>query len=147
MIKVELSKTELRGGEKLSGRAVWNGESTKNARKILVEVRRVISGRGVKLEEIVDSTTKLDVPSGSQVTVPFEFEIPGLGPPTHDGKLLSISWNVTARVDLPFAIDEVESATVIVRPQIWSPEQFREFDQFDEDDLDDEDLEEDTELQ
>jgi hypothetical protein len=145
MIKVELSKTELRAGEKLTGRAVWNAEGTKTPRKILVEVRKVISGKGMKLEEVIDSAEELDVASKSQITVPFEFEIPHLGPPTYEGRLFSITWTVTARVDLPFAIDEVESATVTVRPQVWTPEESSEFDQIGDEDLEDEDFDEDDE--
>jgi len=91
------------------------------------------------LEEIIDSAEELDLASKSQVTVPFEFEIPDLGPLTYEGKLFSISWNITARVDLPFAVDEVESATVTVLPQVWTPEDLRALDQIDEDDLDEED--------
>jgi len=139
MIKVELSKTELRAGEKLTGRAVWNAEGTKTPRKILVELRKVISGKGMKLEEVIDSAEENDLVSKSQVTVPFEFEIPDLGPLTYEGKLFNISWNITARVDLLFAVDEVESARLTVLPQVWTPEDLRALDQIDEDDLDEED--------
>lgn len=145
MIKVELSKTELRAGEKLTGRAVWNAEGTKTPRKILVELRKVISGKGMKLEEVIDSAEELDLASKSQITVPFEFEIPHLGPLTYEGTLFNISWNITARVDLPLAVDEVESATVTVLPQVWTPEDLRALDQIDEDDLDEEDFDDEDE--
>ena len=79
--------------------------------------------------------------------MPLSVEVP-FGPLTYDGKVFKISWEVSARADLPFAIDETEKMAFAVRPAIWNPDQFQSFlhsdDDDDFDDEDDADIEDDT---
>ena len=135
MIRIELKQTELRVGETLTGRVVWNADGGKQPRKIDVSVRWIMSGKGERRETVVDQTSEADVASKAQIVMPLSVEIP-LGPLTYDGKLFKIAWEVWARADLPFAIDQTESAPFTVRPAIWSPEQFESFLHLDDDDFD-----------
>lgn len=133
MIRIEMPKTEVRVGDTLTGQVVWNAEGGKQPRKIEVAVRWIASGKGQRNETVVDQTSEADVASRSQVVIPVSLEIP-FGPVTYEGKLFRIDWEVSARVDLPFAIDEKVSTPFVVRPAIWTHEQFQSFLHLDDDD-------------
>lgn len=133
MIRIEMRATEIRAGETLSGQAIWSSDKGKTPRKVAVTVQWVVAGKGAKYEHVVGDAVEEDIGSKSQVVVPFELEVPALGPLSYEGKLFRISWEVTARADLPFAIDDVETATFTVQPALWTKEAFREFDETDPD--------------
>jgi len=142
MIRIELAKTELAVGETLTGRAVWGADGGKQPRKIEVIVRWIMTGKGERRENVVDQASEADVGSKAQIVVPFSVEIP-FGPVTYEGKVFTITYEVSATADLPFAKDPTETVPFIVRPAIWSPEQYESFLHVDDDD-DEVDLEEDT---
>ncbi len=135
MIRIELGQAELRVGETLTGQVVWNADGGKQPRKIDVAVRWIMSGKGERREIVVDQKSEADVASKAQIVVPISVEIP-FGPLTYAGKLFKIAWEVSARADLPFAIDQTASAPFIVRPAIWSPEDFESFLHLDDNDVD-----------
>lgn len=135
MIRIELKQTELRAGETLTGRVVWNADGGKQPRKIDVAVRWIMSGKGERREIAVHQASEADVASKAQIVMPLSVEIP-FGPLTYEGKLFKIAWEVQARADLPFAIDQTESAPFTVRPAIWSPDQFESFLHLDDDAID-----------
>ncbi len=141
MIRVHLSQKEVRVGDTLSGRAEWNSDRGKEPRKILVQLRWRLSGKGTSQEQSVCEVVEAEIGGRSQLTIPFAFDVPFFGPLTYSGTLFSVAWEVAARVDLPLAIDEKDSQPVTVRPAIWTTEQFRDFDGNDEFDEEDEDVE------
>ena len=142
MIRIELAQTEIRVGETLTGQVVWNAGGGKQPRKIVVAVHWIASGKGDRRKVEVMQMSDEDVASKSQIVVPLSVEIP-FGPLTYDGKVFKISWEVSARADLPFAIDETEKMAFVVRPAIWSLDQFQSFRHFDDGDDDDDDFDDD----
>jgi hypothetical protein len=137
MIRIELTQDEIRNGEHLRGRAQWNSDG-KEARKLEVLCRWRVEGKGSKHEEIID--LEIDVAPGPQVTIPFDFEIPLVGPLSYDGKLFRVIWEIVVRADLPFAFDAEEIKPFTVRPRPYVPEDFEGVD--DEDEEEDEEEEE-----
>jgi hypothetical protein len=136
MIQIKLEGQQVRAGERLRGQALWNSSGSKQPRKIEVTCQWRIEGKGRAKKEVVERTLEPDIRDRTQVTVPFDFAISTLGPLSYEGKLLSIIWEVVARVDLPFAVDEVETKTFRVTPGEWQPDLFPD----DEEDLEDEDF-------
>ncbi len=129
MIRIELDQDEIHNGERLRGQMQWSSNG-KAPRKLEVLCRWRVEGKGRKREEIVD--LELDVAPSAQVTIPFDFEIPIVGPLSYDGQLFRIVWEIVARADLPFARDEVETKTFTVRPRPYDPQEFEEEDEEDE---------------
>lgn len=121
MIRLELEQEEILNGEHLCGQMQWSSDG-KEPRKLEVLCRWRVEGKGRKREEIVDF--EIDVAPATQVTIPFDFEIPLLGPLSYDGKLFRIIWEIVARADLPFARDQVETRTFVVRPRPYVREEF-----------------------
>jgi hypothetical protein len=131
MIRIELEQEAIVNGDHLRGHAQWNSEG-KQARKLEVLCRWRVEGKGRKHEEIVD--LEIDVAPGPEVTIPFDFEIPLLGPLSYDGKLFRIVWEIMVRADLPLAFDAEETKPFTVRPRPYDPEEFAQLDEEDEDD-------------
>ncbi len=123
MIRIDLAQDEIRNGEHLRGRAQWNSEG-KEARKLEVLCRWRIEGKGSKHEEIID--LEIEVVPAPQTTIPFDFEIPMVGPLSYDGKLFRIVWEIVVRADLPLAFDPEEIKPFTVRPRPYVPEDFEE---------------------
>lgn len=140
MIQIKLENEEVRAGERLRGQALWTSDGGKQPRKIEVSCQWRIEGKGRPKREVVDEAVEHDVAARSQVTVPLDFGIPSLGPLSYEGKLLSIVWEVVARVDLPFALDQIETKQFRVTAGIWQPEW--DLDEEDED-FEDEDFDSD----
>jgi len=137
MIRIDLAQDEIRNGEHLRGRAQWNSEG-KDARKLEVLCRWRVEGKGSKHEEIID--LEIDVAPEPQVTIPFDFEIPLVGPLSYDGTLFRIVWEIVVRADLPLARDQEEAKTFTVRPRPYDPKEFadvQEDEEADEEEADD----------
>jgi hypothetical protein len=144
VIRIEVADS-VRYGEELAGQAVWNSDGGKEPRRVLVECRWRLEGKGVKNEHAVDEAVNLDVAGKSQVTVPFQFTI--YGPLSYEGKLFRIVWELVARADLPWAIDEVETKVVLVQPALWTPGDFENYENAMNDlDSDDEDEDDDDSI-
>lgn len=56
------------------------------------------------------------------MAIPFRFQIPAEGPLSYQGKLFAIGWEIFARADLPFAVDETTAASFVVGPALWTGE-------------------------
>jgi hypothetical protein len=132
MIRVELSQEKSLNGDSLTGRVVWTASGKKQPRKIEAICRWRIEGKGRRKETIVDQELALDVDSRTEVSVPFDFDIPLHGPLSYDGKLFRVIWEIVGRADLPFAIDEVETKAFTVLPRPWNPEEWKELDEEEE---------------
>lgn len=124
MIRIEV-KDSVRCGEDLTGQAVWDSGGGKEPRRVLVECHWRVEGKGVKSQQSIDEVVASEVAGKSQVSLPFQFAIDG--PPSYEGKLFRIVWEVVARADLPWAIDEVETKVVLVQPALWSPGDFENY--------------------
>lgn len=123
MIRVKLEKEEVLNGEPLRGQAEWTSEG-KEPRKIEVTCRWRIEGKGRRAEELVDLEIEANMAARQQITIPFEFVIPVLGPLTYDGKLFRVVWEIVANADMPFALDERDIKSFIVRPRRYDAEEF-----------------------
>jgi hypothetical protein len=144
VIRLEV-KDSVRCGEDLVGQAVWNSDGAKEPRRVLVECRWRLEGKGAKYEYSIDEMVNLEVAGKSQVTVPFQFTIDG--PPSYEGKLFRIVWEVVARADLPWAIDEVETKIFLVQPALWTADDFENYENAMNDlDSDEEDEEDDDSI-
>lgn len=138
MIQIKLENEELRAGERLRGQALWTSDGGKQPRKIAVSCQWRIEGKGRPRKEVVDQATEPDIAGRSQITLPLDFGIPSLGPLSYEGRLFSIIWEVVARVDLPFAADEIETRRFRVTPGVWNPEWEMEEDEEDFEEFDEE---------
>lgn len=137
MIRIEV-KDSVRYGDELTGQAVWISDGSKEPRRVLVECRWRREAKGANSEFTIDEAVIVEVANKSQVTVPFQFTI--YGPPSYEGKLFRIVWEVVARADIPWAIDEVATKVVLVLPALWSPADFENYERAMNDlDSDDED--------
>lgn len=132
MIRLELEQDAVVNGDHLRGNAEWTTEG-KQPRKFEVICRWRVEGKGRKYEEVVD--LELDVSPGAHASLPFDFEIPMVGPLSYDGKLFRIVWEIVARADLPLAFDEEQTKPFTVRPRPYVAEDFEDVEE-DEEDVD-----------
>jgi hypothetical protein len=56
-----------------------------------------------------------DLPPGPMVELPFEYELPG-EPWSYDGRLVTIEWELEARLDVPMAADRRTAVAFILAP-------------------------------
>ncbi len=117
MIRVTLETEEVLNGDHLRGQAGWSSEG-REPRKIEVICRWRVEGKGRRVEKIVNTASR------KQITVPFEFNIPVLGPLTYDGKLFRLVWEIVANADMPFALDERDTKSFIVRARRYDAQEF-----------------------
>jgi hypothetical protein len=133
MIRLDLHTQDVINGEAIRGEMNWS--SDKAQRKLEVFCRWRIESKGRDREEVVD--LELDVAPESNVTIPFEFTIPRIGPLSYDGKLFRIVWEIVARADVPFARDLEEVRVFTVRPRPYDPAEWT-VEEDEEEDVDDE---------
>ena len=139
-IRIELPNDSVLNGEKLAGRVEWQS-SGKEPRKIEVVCQWRVTGRAKKLTEVVEREVEENIASRTQITVPFNFQIP-LSPLSYEGKYFSMVWEVVATADLPLAFDEEDTKTFTVRPRPYDRD---EFDRLEGEDYDEEEEEEEEE--
>lgn len=138
MIRIEIPNAQVEVGSTLKGQASWTPDKESKPRAVCVSLGWRTEGRGNRKEGTCDETERSDITPGSTVTLPFEFQVPLEGPVSYDGKLMKIIWEITVRVDLPFARDEIERKEIRVVPGLYRPENHTD-DDLDFDDLDDDD--------
>ena len=119
MIRLELSQETVRTGEQVAGNASWSSSGGKEPRRFQVICRWRIEGKGRRKEEVIDRAG-----GGNQVA--FNFEIPLSGPLSYDGKLFRIVWEIVANAYIPFARDEKEVKSFLVRARPWNEEEWKE---------------------
>jgi hypothetical protein len=127
MMRLELKSKEARPGEKVSGQALWSADKGKSPRKIVVAMRWVLQGKGWTEETVVEMVVEKDLATKTEVVMPFEWEVPAVGPTTYEGRLFRIDWSVIARAHLPAVFDDTATANLIVVPGAWSSERLRSF--------------------
>ena len=108
MLTIELDRDEFAAGTPLSGTLVWVPEKDAKPRAITLSFGWHTTGRGDR-----DAGTVLEgrtepgpAPAGTEVRVPFTAELPAELPRSFDGRLIALHWELSARVDLPWAFDE-----------------------------------------
>jgi hypothetical protein len=131
MIRLELSQETVHTGERVTGHASWSSSGGKAPRNFQVICRWRIEGKARRKEQVIDKAS-------AAAQVAFNFKIPRDGPLSYDGKLFRIVWEIVARADIPFALDEEEVKSFLVRPRPWNEEEWKE-----EEEEDDEEEEED----
>ena len=130
MIRLELSQESVHNGEHVTGHAAWSSSGGKEPRNVHVICRWRIEGKARRKEEVIDKAS-----GGHDVT--FNFKIPRDGPVSYDGKLFRIVWEIVARADIPFALDEEEVKSFSVRPRPWNEKEWREEEEDDDEEEDD----------
>jgi sporulation-control protein spo0M len=127
MIRLELSQESVHNGDRVTGHAAWSSSGGKEPRNVQVICRWRIEGKPRRKEEVIDKA------SGGH-EVPFNFQIPRDGPVSYDGKLFRIVWEIVATADIPFALDEEEVKSFLVRPRPWNADEWKEEEDEDDDD-------------
>lgn len=111
-VTIELAEAVVECGEQISGVASWSGPKT--PRSVTVSLKYRTEGRGSTDKGEVSSTQL--VPD-SQGYHQFNVRVPSEGPPSFDGDLISLIWEVELRLDLKGRRDPKESARVEVVPR------------------------------
>jgi hypothetical protein len=119
MIRLELSQESVHNGERVTGHATWSSSGGKEPRRFEVICRWRIEGKGRKKPEVIDKAS-----GGNQIA--FNFEIPVPGPLSYDGKLFRIVWEIVASADIPWARDEEEVKSFLVRARPWNEEEWKD---------------------
>jgi hypothetical protein len=132
MIRLELSQESVHNGDQVTGHASWSSGGGKEPRNVQVICRWRIEGKARRKEQVIDKAS-----AGKEVT--FNFKIPRDGPLSYDGKLFRIIWEIVARADIPFARDEEEVKSFLVRPRQWNADEWKEEEEDDDDEEDEED--------
>lgn len=135
MIRIEIPGSQFEVGSALKGQVSWTPDQESKPRAVRVSLGWRTEGRGNRKEGTCDETEGSVITPGSTVTLPFEFQVPLQGPVSYDGKLMKIIWEITVRVDLPFARDEIERKEIRVVPGLYRPENHTD----DDDDLHEDD--------
>lgn len=100
MINIRLFNLEARAGETISGEVIWTVPD-KLPKQAIAFVGWRTEGRGdvdwAKVQEIPFYFNKSA--AGSTVKIPFQFQIPFVGPVSYNGSLFRIIWEVKVEVD------------------------------------------------
>lgn len=141
MIRIQMANEQVEVGAAVKGQVTWSPDGDAKPRGLRVTLVWRTEGKGNKKEGTCDAAERTDIAPGSTVTLPFEFQVPIEGPVSYDGKLMRIIWEIVARVDLPFARDEMEKREIRVVPGLYRPENhpdddddFAELEEIDEED-------------
>lgn len=120
MMSIELETSEpVPVGSEIRGRVLLQPVPGSKAASIDVALRWVTEGRG-DTDRSTLGQARFPFPAGalSEPTVfPFRFLLPEDGPVTYFGNLLTVHWELEARLDVPWAIDPkvVRRFTVVPR--------------------------------
>jgi hypothetical protein len=130
MIRLEVTQENVRTGEQVTGHASWSSSNAKAPRDFRVTCRWRIEGKGRRKENVIDTAA-----GGNEIA--FEFGIPLSGPLSYDGKLFRIIWEIVVTADIPFARDEVQVKSFLVRPRVWDTEEWQQLQEVGEEEDDD----------
>ena len=120
MLTIQLDNMTFTVGGRVSGSALWTPNTTVTPRQIRVSAIWKTEGRGDKSTGTADELRLEPGPQGftPPVTIPFALYLPADGPISYDGKILRIMWQIVARIDLPWAKDEIAEQPFRVVPLI-----------------------------
>lgn len=109
-ISIEIDKGCFAPGEVITGQISWN--CSKPPSQIILKLRWNTDGRGTA--DIATAIEKNIPCSGLKGETGFELEIPEECPPSYNGKLISLEWNLHAQADISWTIDPKTSIPLII---------------------------------
>lgn len=121
MIFVELETPEpIPAGGEVRGYAEWQPELKEQGRACEVSLRWATEGRGDTDEGVVAHVSFPLNPGVPQepTRFPFRFQLPADGPVSYYGSLLTVYWEVRARIDVSWAIDPRARRRFTVVPRL-----------------------------
>ena len=107
-------------GESIRGQLHWRPDGDARYKGAEVVLGWRTEGRGTKRS--ADIATLKGAESGTVdaargMDIDFDLKLPTTGPASYNGSLLRIIWSVSARIDIPWAIDDKASVDVLVADQ------------------------------
>jgi hypothetical protein len=122
MIWFELANAgEYETGSQLEGRLLWTPKDDKQPKLISVRLNWHSSGRGLRDEgtaQFESFTAPEPLVAGQTYSFSFRFSIPSIGPVSYAGRLLQLSWQLYAEIDLAWAVNERLSQEIKVVPRV-----------------------------
>lgn len=115
-LNVQLQCEDLEVGETLHGVMTWVPEKDGSVKGITMSFGWRTEGRGDTTSGRVSTTALAGGPvkAGQAVRCPFALPVPVLAPPTYDGNILRIIWELNIAIDIPWATDARTSVPVLV---------------------------------
>lgn len=106
-MNVKFQGEDLETGETLHGVLTWIPEKDGNIKGIAVSFGWRTEGRGDTTSDRVATMALAGGPvhAGQAVRCPFALPVPVLAPPSYDGSILRIIWELAIAIDIPWAID------------------------------------------
>lgn len=124
MISFELANGGVfETGSQLEGALLWTPKESKQPKLISVQLKWYSSGRGLRDEgtaQFESFTAPEPLVAGQTYSFPFRFSIPSNGPISYIGTLLQLIWELSAEVNLPWAINERLNQEISVVPRVLS---------------------------
>ncbi len=121
MISIELDTPEpVVVGTEIRGRAVLTPVPGNRAQAVHVTLRWRTEGRG-DTDRATIGEASFPFPAAAlaePTSFPFRFLLPEDGPVTYFGNLLTIHWEIQARLDVPWAIDPKVERRFVVVPRV-----------------------------
>ncbi len=104
-------------GEVLNGTVTLYPDSDVNCRHVYVHVGWHTEGRGTLYAQKIESQDVFqgDLQAGRPMSFPFSFNLPE-EPWSYDGHYVSIVWDVTVQLDVPWGKDVQQSQVFVLRP-------------------------------
>lgn len=109
-ISIEIDKKCYAPGEVLTGLISWN--CLKPPSQIILKLRWNTDGRGTA--DIATAVEKNIHCSGLNGEIRFDLAIPKECPPSYNGKLISLEWNLHAQADISWKVDPKTSIPLII---------------------------------
>lgn len=114
-IIVEIQGDDIEVGETLHGNLVWTPVKDGTINRTKVSVGWRTEGRGAPKSGTVSELllAGISMRAGETLRRPFALVLPALAPPSYDGTILRIIWEINVTVDPPLAIDVRKSLLVL----------------------------------
>jgi hypothetical protein len=109
-------------GANVTGHAIWDPThgGSDRAKEIRITLRWRTEGRGERASATVQFL-RIPVAAGpppAPTRFPFRFTLPPDGPVSYHGYLISVIWEIEARVDVSWAIDPKAVVPLTVVPRV-----------------------------
>jgi hypothetical protein len=116
MIDIQLSQTEVRVGDVLSGRLIWT-PARPLPKQATVAIGWRTEGRGtVNSQKVQELQIDCDrFATGITTTIPVQFQIPTSAPVSYDGLLLRIIWEATVVLAFPGLLTRNQQQAMLFR--------------------------------
>ena len=115
MMQIALDRYEVELGDVVRGSATWTPEAGESPRAFYVKLRWRTEGRGTPHEATL--WEQRATPTGAPPQIPFAVPLPTDWPPSYDGSLIRIIWEVVAGLDIALRADPTEKEVFSVAPR------------------------------